>query len=213
MLHTLNIIDQPNYDTNTSLQQYFAVLIISFVPIVLLYNWQILSNYFLVNFSALHATHDGQSSVENIFLLVVIILIIICVLFSVLDNSKNMISLSDEVIADQALLQLVKDKSVLLDQRVAKVEYKLSDKSFTENKKTIYLNVRSKCGKQHNYDTLMSVNLHELAHVFSKSFDANHISAEFHTNHQKLIDKAIELKIYNPHHVYAYDSNISCHND
>lgn len=62
--------------------------------------------------------------------------------------------------------------------------------SVTEDKKRVYICVKGKGGKYYNYNKLMQVAIHELAHVLSKTVDPEHKSDEFISNYKHLMDRA-----------------------
>lgn len=65
--------------------------------------------------------------------------------------------------------------------------------SVTEDKKRVHICVKNKNGKYYNYNKLMQVAIHELAHVLSKTVDPEHKSPEFINNYGALMNKAQEL--------------------
>ena len=67
--------------------------------------------------------------------------------------------------------------------------------SATEDKKKVFICVKDKHGRYYNYNKLLQVILHELAHAQSKSVDPNHTSAEFLSNYNHLMNKASAMGI------------------
>lgn len=71
---------------------------------------------------------------------------------------------------------------------------KLED-SETEDKKKVYICVKNKNGEYYNYNKLLQVAIHELAHAMSKSKDPDHTGGEFNSNYSNLMNKAQSLKL------------------
>lgn len=69
------------------------------------------------------------------------------------------------------------------------------DKSFTINKEDVYLCLKDENDKYYHDNMLIYVYIHEVSHLVSKSI--GHTS-EFHENFKQLLNKAVELKIYDP---------------
>ena len=67
------------------------------------------------------------------------------------------------------------------------------------------MNKKDKNGQYYDYNMLMYVSLHELAHAFSKTVDENHTSKEFKTNFKDLLNKAQQLNLYDPTKPLIYD--------
>lgn len=67
--------------------------------------------------------------------------------------------------------------------------------SATEDKKKVFICVKDKNGNYYNYNKLLQVALHELAHAQSKAVDPNHTSKEFLTNYNNLMSKASKMGI------------------
>ena len=90
---------------------------------------------------------------------------------------------------DDPLLEKIRNDLLKVDPRVATLRFRASNESFTEDKKT---------NEYYDYNMLMYVCLHELAHAFSESVDEDHTTKEFRDNFQMLLDKAEKLGLYNP---------------
>ena len=100
---------------------------------------------------------------------------------------------------DDPLLEKIRNDLIKVDPRVATLRFRASNESFTEDKKTIYLCLKDrKTNEYYDYNMLMYVCLHELAHAFSESVDEDHTTKEFRDNFQMLLDKAEKLGLYNP---------------
>ena len=99
---------------------------------------------------------------------------------------------------DDPLIDRIKRDLIKVDERASKLNIRAADKSYTENKKDMYLCLKDKNGNYYPYNMLTYVGLHELAHAISHKVDESHTSNEFHENFTFLLKKAEELGIYNP---------------
>lgn len=124
---------------------------------------------------------------ENIIFFVLIVII----LFLIFSLNKV------QVYNDPLIMRLKRDL-VQVDPRVQYINFYASNGSFTEDKKRIYICLKDKEGNYYEYNDLIHVCLHELAHAFSNTVDYNHTSPEFINNFQYLINRASELNIYDP---------------
>jgi len=124
---------------------------------------------------------------ENIFLILLLIILLFCIF-----------SLNKVFIYEDPLIYKLKKDLIKIDERVKYINFYASDSSFTEDKIRIYLCLKDVNGNYYNYNDLIYVSLHELAHAFSSTIDNNHTSDEFLNNFQYLINKGTELKIYDP---------------
>lgn len=96
------------------------------------------------------------------------------------------------------LIERIKRDLIQVDPRVSRLQFYSSNKSYTINKKKIYLCCRDKDGTPYEYNFLIYVALHELSHAFSSSYDDSHKSSEFLSNFLELKKKAEKLKIWDP---------------
>jgi|688.fasta_scaffold291896_3 hypothetical protein len=102
-----------------------------------------------------------------------------------------------ETYQDPLITRIVQDL-IKVDPRVKDLSFEASNESFTEDKKRVYLCLKDENGKYYDYNMIMYVCLHELAHAFSNSVDENHTGEEFKENFRKLLKKGEEVGIYNP---------------
>ena len=103
------------------------------------------------------------------------------------------------------MIERIRNDLLKIDERVAYLKFYASNESFTEDKKNVYLCLKDKNGEYYDYNMLMYVSLHELAHAFSKSVDENHTTDEFKNNFRKLLKKAEDIGIYDPKKPLIYD--------
>lgn len=80
-------------------------------------------------------------------------------------------------------------------QILKKIKIMKGEKSYTINKKKIYLCLRDEKGKYYNKNMLLYVLLHEISHTICKSIGH---TDEFHTIFEELLLEATKQKMYNP---------------
>lgn len=98
---------------------------------------------------------------------------------------------SDIIIIHQ-LEKIAKD----LDTRFKHIQIRPSfNGSYTENKRTVYIKLHDKNGNLLQFQMLIDILLHELAHVKSEKHDPYHKTEEFHSNYKKLILTAKNKKL------------------
>lgn len=103
------------------------------------------------------------------------------------------------------LIDKIKIDLLKVDPRVQDLSFHASNESFTEDKRFVYLCLKDKDGKYYDYNMIMYVSLHELAHAFSNSVDTDHSGKEFKDNFRNLLDKAQSLGLYDPKIPLVYD--------
>ncbi len=94
------------------------------------------------------------------------------------------------------LLDRLRYDLIQVHPRAAFLNYFVGDKSYTDNKRDMFLCLRDENGNYYPYNMLIYVSLHELAHSISKSVDPEHKTREFNENFDRLLDKAARLGIY-----------------
>jgi hypothetical protein len=106
---------------------------------------------------------------------------------------------------DDPLIERIRNDLIKVDPRVSKLTFKASNESFTEDKKHVYLCLKDKNGNYYDYNMLMYVALHELAHAFSHSVDEDHTTDEFKNNFKMLLQKGEQLGLYDPKKPLNYE--------
>jgi hypothetical protein len=103
------------------------------------------------------------------------------------------------------LIDKIKQDLLKVDPRVEELSFHASNESFTEDKRFVYLCLKDKDDKYYDYNMIMYVSLHELAHAFSDSVDTDHTGKEFKDNFRNLLNKAQTLGLYDPKIPLVYD--------
>lgn len=103
------------------------------------------------------------------------------------------------------LIDRIKEDLLKVDPRVAELSFHASNESFTEDKRFVYLCLKDKDKKYYDYNMIMYVSLHELAHAFSDTVDTDHSGKEFKDNFRNLLNKAQTLGLYDPKIPLVYD--------
>ena len=100
---------------------------------------------------------------------------------------------------DSDLMARLKADLYRVDNRSGNYNYYSSNESLTEDKRDIYLCLHDPdTGKYYDYNMLVYVSLHELAHALSPTVDENHTSLEFNNQFNQLQNRARELGIFDP---------------
>jgi hypothetical protein len=97
---------------------------------------------------------------------------------------------------DDPMLRLLKIQLEPLDPIVSNLRLYKGDKSYTINKQRVFLCVYNKNGEYYPINMLIYVLIHEIAHILNDK-DIGHTEA-FYEKFDELLQRAIELKIYNP---------------
>lgn len=125
---------------------------------------------------------------------IIIILLIFIILFSFLFYIIFMHFKEQYQSRDPILFQ-IKERLILLSPQVHNLQFFEDNKSYTINKKKIYLCLKDEKNSYYNMNMLMYVAIHELAHVLCN--EIGH-TPKFHRIFDNLLKKAHELKIYDP---------------
>lgn len=105
-------------------------------------------------------------------------------------------SIKEYHLQDDPMLYKLKHIMEPLHPEVKNLKLYKGNKSYTINKKKIYLCLRDKNGEYYPINMLLYVLIHEFAHYLNKD-DIGH-TEKFHKIFEQLLDKAYELGIYNP---------------
>lgn len=115
--------------------------------------------------------------------LVFLILVCVCILFQT--NKKT-----------DPKIPYLKTKIKVMIKNIDEINIYSGHKSYTKNKKDIYLCLYDENGKYYDDNTLIYVMLHEIAHYLNKK-DYGH-TAHYYTIFNRLIKDAISHGLYNP---------------
>jgi len=97
--------------------------------------------------------------------------------------------------ADPMVLELHAMLAAVHPEGANKISVAQSDSSYTINKRSMHLCVKDRKGKYFSKNMLMYVALHELAHVLCD--EIGH-TPKFHKIFDDILDKAVEIGLYNP---------------
>lgn len=119
-------------------------------------------------------------------LIVIIIILIICAfLFQQIKENHD---------GDDPVLYRLKQKLKMIDPSIENFELYKGNKSYTINKKKVYLCIKDENGNYYDDNTLIYVFLHEIAHVLCT--EIGHTDG-FYDIFNDLLDKAAGLGMYN----------------
>jgi len=104
---------------------------------------------------------------------------------------------------EDPVLTDLKNKLIPLSPKVADLHFYKGNKSYTINKKKVYICLTDEHGQYYDKNFLTYVIIHELAHALTKTIGHND---EFYTNFDNLLKRAEEMGIYDPNkpHVTNY---------
>ena len=122
-------------------------------------------------------------------LLTIIIVLMILLLYLLISQVREKYQMDDPVLKD------VRNTLLKLHPAVKDIKFMKGDKSYTINKKKIYLCLKDENGKYYNKNMLMYVTIHELAHVLCD--EVGH-TEKFHKIFDGLLEKATQMGMYNP---------------
>ena len=93
------------------------------------------------------------------------------------------------------LLRELREQLSVLDDRLRDVQIYEGNKSYTVNKKRVYICLKDKNGRYYNRNMLVYVICHEYAHLLC---DENHHTDKFYDIFQDLLERAAKRGLYNP---------------
>lgn len=119
---------------------------------------------------------------------IILFIIVLIILFFVLRNQvKEYYEQLDPILCK------IKEQLRPLHGSVDKLKFFEGKKSYTINKKKVYLCLKDENGEYYDYNMLMYVALHELSHVICD--EIGH-TPKFHRIFEQLLKQAEEIKIY-----------------
>ena len=133
---------------------------------------------------------EGTKS-KNVWLIVIILILSLgCIIGWVVWNVK------ENHLQEDPMLWKLKDMLTPLHPEVKNVKLYKGNKSYTINKKQIYICLKDENDQYYPTNHLVYVMIHELAHLINKD-DIGH-TQKFHDIFEDLLDKAHKLQLYNP---------------
>lgn len=126
------------------------------------------------------------------FLFALLILFIFCM---VIIFCKNNIKTYNKKFNND-YINKIKELLIPIVPEINEIEIFEDNKSYTLNKKYIYLCTKDKNGEYYKTNTIVYVLLHEMAHYLNK-IDIGH-TEHFYKIFNELLDKAEKIGIYNP---------------
>jgi len=81
-----------------------------------------------------------------------------------------------------------------------------ANNTLTENKKRIFICLKKKNGEYYDYNTLLYISIHELAHVINDEYDTHESHGEkFNKLNVELLDKAHDMGLIDKNAEIKYD--------
>lgn len=132
--------------------------------------------------------HQRMNQQTNILVLVLVICLILIAAYNL--SSKTYYS------DDHPILNQVKQNFTKIDPQYSKIPLKEGSSAYTENKAAIFLCLKDpETQEYYDFNTIMYVALHELAHIVSKTQGHNE---EFKNNFSNILKKGAQIGIYDP---------------
>lgn len=137
-----------------------------------------------------HYTKRSRRSVWYILIIIAILIFIVYIAGWAIYNQVN-----EHYLQYDPMLLKLKDTLVLIHPAARQISMLKGSKSFTINKKKVYMCLYDQNGKYYDYNHLVYVAIHELSHVITKSIGH---TDEFHENFMKLLQVAETKGLYDP---------------
>lgn len=138
-------------------------------------------------------------SFDTLFLLILVALVYIMV--------KIHLNQTLKIYDDPMLLKIYNDLTKVYPD-IDKKEITLygANSTLTENKKRIFICLKKKNGEYYDYNTLLYISIHELAHVINDEYDTHENHGEkFNKINLELIDKAHNMGLLDKNKEIKYD--------
>lgn len=134
---------------------------------------------------------------------ILIVLLTITIIFCIVYKQKYKIKIYDDPILQKIYNDL---KLVYPDLDNKKIKLYGANDTLTENKKIIYLCVKRKNNEYYDYNTILYIAIHELAHVLNDEYDTSSYHGEkFQKINEYLLKRAVNLGIFDPNKEINYD--------
>jgi len=97
------------------------------------------------------------------------------------------------------MLEKLRADLIRIDPTASRLQFFTANESYTEDKQKVFLCLQDKkSGDYYPYNQLLEVAIHELGHANTSVIDPDHKSQEWNTEFRRLLNKAVELGIYDP---------------
>lgn len=126
----------------------------------------------------------------------IVFIVIVTILVLIFATRRSSYEGYDE---DHPVIQMLKLRIARLNPEFVKIPMQISNESYTELKRNIYLCIYDENGMVYDTNTLTHVVLHEISHMLSgQKLKGNEHDAEFTSIFYSLLAKAERVGIYNP---------------
>ena len=122
-------------------------------------------------------------------------LLLVLILFFII---QELLQYSEQFYKSDTVIMDLHNKLQVLDTKLKKIRVFSGDRSYTLNKKRVYLCAKDENGEYYPENMLVYVLCHEYAHVLCDRIDEDEHSDEFYAIFNKLLIKAQRLGLYDP---------------
>lgn len=135
------------------------------------------------------------------FLLLIILLIGILIILNI--YMSRYIKIYDDPLLEKIYLDL---KKIYPDIDSKNIKLYGANNTLTENKKKIFLCLKKRNGEYYDYNTLLYLAIHELAHVINNEYDTGHNHGDkFNQINEDLLEKAYSKGLLDKNKEIEYD--------
>jgi len=132
-----------------------------------------------------------------------IVLITISIIFCIVYKQKYKIKIYDDPMLNKIYNDL---KLVYPDLDSKNIRLYGANDTLTENKRVIYLCLKRKNNEYYDYNTLLYLAIHELAHVINNEYDTGHNHGDkFNQINEDLLEKAYSKGLLDKNKEIEYD--------
>ena len=130
----------------------------------------------------------SSSKANHIILIILLVIFVSLIIYLIINQISEMYAQQDPI------LEKIKNHiSPLHPEVVSSIKFFEGNKSYTINKRKIYLCLRDENSEYYDFNMLVYVALHELSHVLCD--EIGH-TPKFHSIFKNLLKKAVEMNIY-----------------
>lgn len=135
------------------------------------------------------------------------ILLLIILLIGVFFILKSFLKKNLKIYDDPMLLKIYDDLKKIYPEIESKhITIYGANNTLTENKKKIFLCIRKKNKEYYDYNTILYIAIHELAHVINEEYDINdNHGKKFNDINAQLLEKAYTLNLIDRNAEIKYD--------